>query len=58
MKKSKEQIEEEKQEKREIAKAHRALDDLIDRAKQKGAFIEEQNQNYDRNIRKNETTDH
>lgn len=40
-KKSKEQIEEEKQERRETIKAHKALDDLINRAKQKEAFIED-----------------
>lgn len=40
MKKSKEQIEEEKQDRKEIIKAHRALDDLIRRAQEKGAFIE------------------
>jgi hypothetical protein len=45
MKKTKEQIQEEKQEerreRREILQGHKALDDLINRAQEKGAFIEE-----------------
>lgn len=44
-KKSKEQIEEEKQERKEITKAYRALDDLIKRALERGAFISEENLN-------------
>lgn len=58
MKKSKEQIQEEKQERKEILKAHKALDDLIKRAQEKGAFISESKiLNNDRNIRENKNTE-
>lgn len=56
MKKSKEQIEEEKQDRKEIIKAHRALDDLIRRAQEKSAFISESKiENNDFKVRHTES---